>query len=200
MGRKRTVNTDLPPRMLRRIRGNGAEYYYYVVQGAKRKEIPLGPLLGLALKQYEIIVTAEKMQETAKDQVPLHVELFKRMSKSATIRKIESTITESDIERLLLRAKNRCELSGIAFDNRKIDGVRIRPWAASIDRIDPSGPYSVDNCRVVCSAVNIALNQFGDDILFLISYAVVKNRRFLDSKLLRNSSTFAELSCDDKLG
>lgn len=43
MGRKPTKNTNLPPRMRRRVQRSGRVFYYYDAGGKPRKEIPLGP-------------------------------------------------------------------------------------------------------------------------------------------------------------
>lgn len=42
MGRKPTKNTNLPPRMRKRVQKSGVAYYYYDTGGKPRKEIPLG--------------------------------------------------------------------------------------------------------------------------------------------------------------
>ena len=35
----------------------------------------------------------------------------------------------------------------------------------SLDRIDSSKGYTVENCRLVCTAVNLAMNEWGEDVL-----------------------------------
>jgi len=42
---------------------------------------------------------------------------------------------------------------------------QMRPWAASIDRIDPSRPYTRDNIRITCVIYNLAKYIFSDDEL-----------------------------------
>lgn len=48
------------------------------------------------------------------------------------------------------------------FDNKTIYGAN--PFAPSIDRIDSTKGYEKDNVRLVCVAVNYALNEFGEEI------------------------------------
>lgn len=52
MGRKPTVNTNLPPRMRARPQRSGKVYYYYDAGGKPRKEIPLGSDYNLAVKKW----------------------------------------------------------------------------------------------------------------------------------------------------
>jgi hypothetical protein len=66
----------------------------------------------------------------------------------------------------------RCALTGIAFDLGVVGtGQARRPFAPSPDRIDSSGGYTRDNTRLVCQAVNFALNAFGEDIFREIALA-----------------------------
>jgi hypothetical protein len=66
----------------------------------------------------------------------------------------------------------RCALTGIGFDLRVVGiGQARRPFAPSLDRIDSSGGYTRDNTRLVCQAVNFALNAFGEDIFRVIALA-----------------------------
>lgn len=73
---------------------------------------------------------------------------------------------------LVARAGGRCEVSGIAFSDAKQAGQRKALWAPSIDRIDCRRGYEAQNCRLVCIAVNIALNEFGIDTLTRIANAI----------------------------
>lgn len=80
-------------------------------------------------------------------------------------------------------------VSGIPFEfeNSKGDGRR-RPWIPSIDRIDSSKGYTKGNCRIVCCAVNIAMNNYGEDVLARISeYMTLK-------RISENKSRIEEIS------
>lgn len=52
MGRKPTVNFNLPPRMRARPQKSGATYYYYDAGGKPRKEIPLGKNYAVAVRKW----------------------------------------------------------------------------------------------------------------------------------------------------
>lgn len=62
-----------------------------------------------------------------------------------------------------------CALTGIPFEFERESAVSRRPFAASIDRKDSSLGYSVDNCRIVCVAVNLAMNAWGEAVLFRVA-------------------------------
>ena len=186
MGMRKTVNQKLPPRMVCRKRGD-VRYYFYSTKGTNRKEISLGTSLRGAMEQYRIISETEDF-----GSVPVpseyYKEVFRRSEKSAKTRTIEFSLSEDDVRNLYERANHRCQVSGIAFDMRQVDGVRIRPWAPSLDRINPKSGYSVQNCRFVCAAVNLSLNQFGDDVFYQIAFSIARKRKF-DSVV---ESDFAE--------
>jgi hypothetical protein len=69
----------------------------------------------------------------------------------------------------------RCALTGIGFDLRVVGtGQARRPFAPSLDRIDASAGYTRDNIRLVCQAVNFALNAFGEDVFREIALAAAE--------------------------
>jgi hypothetical protein len=92
-------------------------------------------------------------------------------------RGIEFALSMEDLMVLANRAKGRCEVTGISFEvvdiSRKWDR---QPWTASIDRIDCAKGYTLSNCRLVCAAVNVALNSWGESVLNRIVDAMVERR------------------------
>lgn len=75
---------------------------------------------------------------------------------------------------------DRCALTGIAFDTVKVEGGtrhHKRPYAPSIDRIDNSLGYTDTNVRIVCVAVNLAMNTWGEEVLFKIAANLVCMQR-----------------------
>ena len=63
-------------------------------------------------------------------------------------RGVAVTITSDGLMAKLRAANYRCALSGVAF--RQDPFGRHGPTLPSVDRIDPEGPYSDNNTRVVC--------------------------------------------------
>ena len=71
-------------------------------------------------------------------------------AKSRAFKKgIDFTITLTDLELLRDRQNNKCYYTGIEFNNDNSGVTSI-----SIDRIDSSGGYTIDNIRLVCTLVN----------------------------------------------
>lgn len=50
---------------------------------------------------------------------------------------------------------------------------RTNPWAPSVDRLESSGGYTMDNVRVVCWAYNMAKNDWSDDVVVELATALV---------------------------
>ncbi len=51
-----------------------------------------------------------------------------------------------------------------------------RPYSPSIDRIDPSGDYTLDNCRIVCTITNLAMNVWGEQPLLRMAQGFTSKR------------------------
>ena len=66
-----------------------------------------------------------------------------------------------------------CELSGLPF-------VKNDPmYAASIDRIDNSKGYTVDNCRLILRGLNVFKNNHSDETMMRVATALVDHQRSL---------------------
>ena len=88
-----------------------------------------------------------------------------------------ASFTESDLRAIWVRCRGCCQLTGMAFLETKVGTGRARrPYAPSLDRIDPERPYTRENCRLVLQAVNFALNAWGDEVFALVTEAAVKHR------------------------
>ena len=106
---------------------------------------------------------------TAKSRASLLLSGAKRRSKD---RSLLCTLTKSWV-----RAKVEagcCELTRVAFDFSSPAGTRVNPYAPSIDRIDPKLGYTPDNCRVVCTWVNIAMNEHGAETFRTFALSFLK--------------------------
>lgn len=189
-GRPRTETPEKLPQYMC-IRERGGRIYYYA-RFPKEAEVYLGSDEGEALKSYqkhsesreiaakialEIInpATIEYRKKT-KSCPAMAAIIHKKATAQANSRNIPYLLSEKDVENILVRSEGRCEFSGIPFDMRRSSDSRVRPWAPSLDRINSDGEYTVDNVRVVCTSVNIALNEFGDAVLIRIAHGIMKKQ------------------------
>lgn len=70
-----------------------------------------------------------------------------------------------------------CELSGLPFDLRGRKGLGSRyPNAPSVDRINPKGGYTKDNCRMILWWLNRCFADLGQDYCLGIFRAVLVKR------------------------
>lgn len=86
-------------------------------------------------------------------------------------------LSPEDAKYLWDRCGGRCEVSGIPFDFSRMDGQIARPFSPSIDRLDNTQGYTRNNVRVVCTAVNVAMNQWGEQVLFAVANAISKRAK-----------------------
>jgi hypothetical protein len=113
--------------------------------------------------------------------------LYSSMKKRAAERGC-ALMTQEEFAAMWERAGGRCEVTGIRFRLTKIPNKVKRPWAPSVDRRDSVGEYTTDNCRLVCTAVNLAMNEWGEETLLRISAALIARAgRAFSSKFLEQS-------------
>ena len=81
--------------------------------------------------------------------------------------------TNDDLRALWHACSGRCMLTGLPFKDIQIGTGRARkPHSPSLDRSDPTLPYTRENCRLVLQAVNFALNAWGDEVFAEVTEAV----------------------------
>ena len=87
---------------------------------------------------------------------------------------IDCELTDEFSKAIWLRCQGSCEVTGIQFNfNWNFGSSSRRPFAPSIDRIDSRFGYTEGNVRVVCVAVNLAMNDWGESVLQIIAKALV---------------------------
>lgn len=67
-----------------------------------------------------------------------------------------------------------CAVSGIAFVP---SFGHTGPFTPSVDRINPAGGYTQDNCRLVIWAVNRFRGEHGDEVMWAIAEAMIAHRQ-----------------------
>lgn len=74
------------------------------------------------------------------------------------------SIPRSLIGELFEAQGRRCAVSGIAFDLHRPIPRAPAPFSPSIDRIDSERGYEAGNVRLVCNAINLLMNVWGDKV------------------------------------
>lgn len=99
--------------------------------------------------------------------------LYREARKHSSRRGIPFEITAEEFTELVAKSGGRCTLTGIAFEFESAGHRVKRPFAPSLDRLDSQGAYRIGNVRLVCVAVNLALNQWGDSVLMKMAKGLV---------------------------
>lgn len=184
MGRPRKTDTHLPPCVYFR---HGS--YFLVRKGVWQN---LGSDEATAIRRAAKAPKAGLMAAG-----PLEEYLLKRMASfraGAKQRGIPFELTKEDVQHLLKQTGLTCSVTGTPFSLDKT-GTRT-PYAPSIDRRDCTQGYTRENCRVVCVAANIGMNNWGDGVLAkMAANMAMKMARQLESQLAEqaNPSIHADL-------
>lgn len=103
--------------------------------------------------------------------------LLQLARKRALRARIRFELAPEHVKHLFEESGGMCQLTGIPFDFEAVSWARWRPWAPSIDRMIPSEGYIPENCRLVCVATNLALNQWGLSVFDRLARGYVQHSR-----------------------
>ncbi len=121
-------------------------------------------------------VGASMAQASAAKGLPSTLrDALRQAARRACKRSLPVDIDEDFLVDLVEAQGARCAVSGIRF-NPLSGPLKRSPYGVSIDRADSSKGYVRGNVRLVCLAVNLALGEWGDDVLLLIARAVCEKR------------------------
>jgi len=163
---------------------NGKEYIYFRPTPIMRENGLLprrltpeeAPAFLAKIKEEWGDVKRQPISYSAEDIRRCATAMFRNAKGRATLRGIPFTITKEWLERRMEICAARCEVSGIPFDLSSARKGYRRPWAPSIDRINPKGPYSPGNARLVCSVVNYARSDWPDEVFWQMIHACYEAR------------------------
>lgn len=100
--------------------------------------------------------------------------------------KARGTVFTLTQEEWSAKVSDKCELTGIVFETEASEVRHFkRPFAPSIDRITNAKGYELGNIRVVCTCVNLAMNVWGEAVLFRMAGGLMAQNP--DKKLWRAS-------------
>lgn len=97
--------------------------------------------------------------------------------RGASARGIDFNLSKEDVYNMLSMAGGRCQVTGVPFEMERKKGQRRRPYYPSIDRVDASKGYTRRNTRVVISAANLAMNEWGEDVLYRMAECMLSTGR-----------------------
>lgn len=103
--------------------------------------------------------------------------LYKQSKRNAKVRGIKWELTPVDMGTLVEMAGGKCAVTGVELNLERLEGARRRPFAPSLDRIVSSEGYTLKNCRIVCAAANLAMNEWGIEILRQMAHSMVEKER-----------------------
>ena len=119
---------------------------------------------------------ADKLAICFLDESPVATALAKAQGKNLRNR-AEKHGREFDLTEAFLQAlldPMTCAVTGIKLTYDWNGEGRTNPWAPSVDRIESTGGYTMDNVRVVCWAYNMAKNDWADDVVLALASAIVE--------------------------
>lgn len=103
-----------------------------------------------------------------------YANLYRTAKKNASTRGIQFDLSKSDYADIVNVSDGKCGLTGIDFVLDKHESHGRAPYAPSLDRIDGQKGYSRDNCRLVCVAVNFAMNEWGENVFKYVAFRMLK--------------------------
>ncbi len=104
--------------------------------------------------------------------------VFTRARQRACKGRLDFALKLEDMIVLWEQCEGRCGVSGLDFSFERFDQALVKhPFGPSIDRIDPKKGYTIANTRLVCTAANFAMNQWGSEVLRRLAYGMVKKER-----------------------
>lgn len=112
--------------------------------------------------------------------------LYRDLIKNAKRRQIDVKITYDDIINLYHKQRGRCGLTDIDMTHEYIIGESRNHTLTniSVDRIDSTDNYNIDNIQLVCYAINQMKHNLSVDDMYLYCSDIVNN---LNLPVLRQS-------------
>lgn len=224
MARKRNPeNADLPPGLYRRT--DRSFYWTNLANGTtcslgtKDKETALQTVAALQAKldslgrntDAEVARALHEGEAWVYERPVWFRSYYARLQRNAAQRGLPFALSLREYEDILAKSGGRCAVSGVLLtwntppQWKRPPKTARDPWAPSVDRTDSRRGYDAANCRLVCMAANLALSDWGDQILIHLARHVVARHgvgevfgRFLkDSEVEHPRGTFPRRYLND---
>jgi len=103
-------------------------------------------------------------------------QLWTNLIGNAKRRGIEVHINKQDILDMYNSQEGLCNVTGLPMQKSSNTIQKRNPFAASVDRIDSAGGYTLDNIQMVCGRVNLMkLDGTSEDLEFWCSHIIKGN-------------------------
>lgn len=167
------VYTAMGPCTIRQREEDGQTWYAAFTLNGKRKEISLRTFsVTVAVNRAKFLLPSmagmrQSHSMKSMDYLPTQASyhrIFRTAKKRSKAAGTVFTITDEERDALIVRANGKCELSGVAFSLAKKDGWFRAPFSPSLDRIHASESYHASNVRLICVAMNWALQDWGESV------------------------------------
>jgi hypothetical protein len=89
--------------------------------------------------------------------------LWDRARRRALRKRVPFSLTKDDVRQMWDEAGGKCALTSLPFDETNTARFARRPWVPSLDRKDAKLGYTKENARLVCTAINFAMNSWGEE-------------------------------------
>lgn len=96
--------------------------------------------------------------------------LLRKTRSQAKTKGFEFDLTEDWMKKNL--AADVCQATGLPFSHETGTAAFNNPWAATVDRRDPTRGYTQDNCWVVCWVYNCAKQAWTEETVMKMAQAL----------------------------
>lgn len=105
----------------------------------------------------------------------INSQYWKSVLNGAILRNLEFDITAEDVWKQYIKQNRKCSLSGLDIHFQKENFHRLRYLqTASLDRINSSKGYTIDNIQIVHKDVNIMKQNFSEEYFINICFNIYK--------------------------
>lgn len=171
------------------VKSKGRTYCYAWRGGPRLSTVPGHPGFEVerAAAQFPVTVAAGKRKRRLPYAQLVSIEAavaaaIGNAKQRAKRKSLPFDLTVSAVLKRISDAGGACEVSGVPFAPSYDPGGKYahNPFGISLDRIEAAKGYTLDNIRVVITAVNLAINQWGIDAFYAIAEEVAYRRKAED--------------------
>ena len=108
-------------------------------------------------------------------------------------KKLTFQITENDLKQIYIKQEGKCNLSGIHMTYigyQGTDSHKQNKWNISVDRIDSTKGYTVNNIQLLCGIVNKMKTDMNDNELLILCNNILRTKCTEINKLILKTALF----------